>query len=437
MKSLKLLLVLTLCVEVAFAQTDRRSDKSRLVIATFNAEFLWDGRDPEEGTVDLPYRGNPAEAEAHMADVAMVIRNADADIINMVEIENLDALNILNTKFLVGMNYKAYLVNGTDSQTGQDVGLLTRLDPEGASIIRYPDKGTSGAVTKAVSKNYYAKFTIDGQKIALIGLHFLAGPNRTDRMVERQAQANAITNLARQLVTDGNALIVCGDFNDYDGQTLDHISSQPITTVLSEIKELDPSKTTDNLITVASKVPQNDRYTAFWDKDDDGLIDAPQEFTTIDHILVSPALAIKIIDVNIPHNHDPRFISDHFPVVATFGMSAGTTTPSTSSSFVKMISLLPNPSGDEAQNESITLKNFGTAAADITDWTVRDIAGLTWTFTGSLAANEQKVFKRAGQKMSMNNGGDTIVLIKKGTVKPAQSFTYNTADENEEINITN
>ena len=29
---------------------DRRSDKSRLTIMTFNAEFLWDGVDPEEGS---------------------------------------------------------------------------------------------------------------------------------------------------------------------------------------------------------------------------------------------------------------------------------------------------------------------------------------------------------------------------------------------------
>lgn len=44
-----LLTVLIVLSASALPAEDRRSDKSRLVVMTLNAEFLWDGVDPEEG----------------------------------------------------------------------------------------------------------------------------------------------------------------------------------------------------------------------------------------------------------------------------------------------------------------------------------------------------------------------------------------------------
>ena len=38
----------------------------------------------------------------------------------------------------------------------------------------------------------------------------------------------------------------------------------------------------------------------------------------IDHILAAPALADRVIGVEIPHNHDPRRVTDHFPLLAHF-----------------------------------------------------------------------------------------------------------------------
>jgi hypothetical protein len=49
---------------------DRRTDKTVLVIMTLNAEFLWDGVDPEEGQVDFPWKSSQTEAEDHMSKVA-------------------------------------------------------------------------------------------------------------------------------------------------------------------------------------------------------------------------------------------------------------------------------------------------------------------------------------------------------------------------------
>jgi hypothetical protein len=85
---------------------------------------------------------------------------------------------------------------GRDTATGQDMGLLPRIDPENDKI-RYDDrKGSSGYTEKSVSKDYIATFSISNEKIAVIGLHLLAQPASTQRRDKRQAQADAIHAMA-------------------------------------------------------------------------------------------------------------------------------------------------------------------------------------------------------------------------------------------------
>src|SRR5262249_51853489 len=156
---------------------DRRTTSCRLDIMTFNAEFLWDGVAPEEGSADFPWKNSQTEAEDHMRLVAEVIVRGNPDIVNLVEVENLQALTTFNDKFLAGRGYRPYFVQGKDTATGQDVVLLTRIDPEGNEIQRDDRKGRAGNVMKSVAKNYIAKLTVDNVKISLIGLHFLARPN--------------------------------------------------------------------------------------------------------------------------------------------------------------------------------------------------------------------------------------------------------------------
>jgi len=69
-------------------------------------------------------------------------------------------------------------------------------------------------------------------------------------------------------------------------------------------------------------------------------------------------------------------------------------------------------------------------------WKLRDRAGQVWTLDllGTLQPGEEKVIKRNGQAMAMNNGGDTIDLIDPmGNV--VQSVTYGRIDEEDEIVI--
>lgn len=413
---------------------DRRTDRNKLAVMTLNAEFLWDGIEPEEGSADFPWKSSQTEAEEHMRKVAEIIVRANPDIVNLVEVENSQALNIFNDKFLSGRGYKAYFVQGKDNSTGQDVTLLTRIDPEGKEIKRDDRKGKRGDTQKSVSKNYYAKIQAGNTKIALIGIHFLAMPNREDRKQQREAQAEAMRSLSVDLQNEGYSAIILGDFNDYDGEanSMDHIDSAPITDVLTIAKSMKVQNASDNLINASSFAPKLNRYTAFYDANRNGDIDPPREFTSIDHVLLSPNLAAKVESVEIPHNHDPREVTDHFPVIVHLKL-AGSPAPAQMVK-IRMVALLPNPQGNENQNEEITVKNFGTQSASLNSWSARDLSGKAWLLDelGTIAPGEEKTIKRNGQPMSLNNSGDTVDLVDPAG-KVVQSVTYSHTDEDEAV----
>ena len=113
----------------------------------------------------------------------------------------------------------------------------------------------------------------------------------------------------------GRQVVVLGDFNDFDDVALDRRGSRPITDVMATVKRAGPGPA-DDLVNVMGDVPQAQRFTALYDRNDNGEIE-PGELSAIDHVLLSPALYRRVVDVRYVHAHDPRRVSDHFPVVVT------------------------------------------------------------------------------------------------------------------------
>jgi exonuclease III len=105
-----------------------------------------------------------------------------------------------------------------------------------------------------------------------------------------------------------------GDLNDFDGVVLDANKSVPTSQVLEILK------TNGQLITSNSWIPQDSRYTNWWDKDN-SCVSTPNEFTMIDHVLVTPGLANKIAGVFVYHGYTEfcgTYNSDHYPVIVDF-----------------------------------------------------------------------------------------------------------------------
>jgi hypothetical protein len=226
-------------------------------------------------------------------------------------------------------------------------------------------------------------------------------------------------------------VVVLGDFNDYDGSadSIDHIDSTPISTVMSDIRAMKGSDSSDDLTNVASLIPKATRFTSWFDRNDNEMVEPPDEFTSIDHVLLSPELVTLIEAVQFPHELNPPEVSDHFPIVVRLRVSDS---PVPSGGEPRISSLLPNPVGNESQKESATIRNIGSSAASLIGWKLRDLAGQTWALDslGGLAAGTEGTIQRLGQPMAMNNGGDTIDLINPSGMV-IQSVSYGDVEEGE------
>jgi len=72
----------------------------------------------EEGQPDFDWKGSESEAAEHMEEIAEIIRASNPDIVNLVEVENKQAVDKLNIDYLAGSGYVVYFKQGKDTYTG-------------------------------------------------------------------------------------------------------------------------------------------------------------------------------------------------------------------------------------------------------------------------------------------------------------------------------
>jgi len=320
------------CPTAPSVPKDRRTDKGTLKIATYNAEWLFLNRSNCPGTGCAW----PTEAAAldHMQDVADEITILNADIVNLAEVQDCIVLTRLNG-LLKGMNYLPYLLTGTDTSTGQNVALLTRVDPSvnlqrTSNRVDYPIPGSTCGSTSsgntAVSKHYYTTFNVEGlpNPLTIFGLHFLAFPDDKIRCVQREGQASVIKALVASYLGEGHSVVVLGDVNDFDGTVIDASGNVPISTVLDILRDPLPSKAGDELTNVASFVAAaSQRYSCWWDKDESCSVQH-DELSMIDHLLISNDLVPLVTGAYMDHSYQAAcntYESDHWPVVVQLDLS--------------------------------------------------------------------------------------------------------------------
>jgi exonuclease III len=268
------------------------------------------------------------DAKIHLSYVADAIKSLNPDIINFCEIEGCDELNMLITE-LQDTTYKPYLKQGTDTSTGQNVGMLTRIDPL-TSLYRseerasYPVPGskcgyTGASGTSGVSKHYITEFNLGGLKTAFIGAHLLAYPTDTSRCAEREAQAQVLQNVIYSYVVKGYEIIFLGDLNDFDAEVPDVNSDKPISYVLDILKGLfGQQKGLYTLTNAAAKMAQTERYSDWWDSDSNCATSSSKDYSMIDHVLMTSKIYNKISKASIYHGYKEycdKINSDHYPVV--------------------------------------------------------------------------------------------------------------------------
>jgi endonuclease/exonuclease/phosphatase family metal-dependent hydrolase len=273
---------------------------------------------------------NESEANIHMQYVANVVSELKPDIMNICEVEGIDEMNILREQTVNGTEeYQVYLDKGTDTATGQNVGLMTKWMPtmnltRTEEKMAYPLAGSNCGYTDAsgsvgVSKHYITEFVLYGRPTIFIGLHLLAYPEDATRCAEREAQAQIIQNVISANLD--KEIIVLGDLNDFDGRVLDANRNVPTSRVLDILKGLDGQhKGEYELQSASEKMPEVERFSDWWDQNVD-CVSTANEFSMIDHVLLSPFLYERIEEVFVHHGYDEfcgKYNSDHYPLVVDF-----------------------------------------------------------------------------------------------------------------------
>jgi exonuclease III len=317
----------TECPYVSFGG-DRRKDTNKLRLVQYNVEWLFIDY---YMNMDCPGNGctwkNITEAQTHMDYVVKVIKDVDPDIINFCEVEGCDELNMLKDK--LDTSYTAYLKKGTDTGTGQNVGMLTRVDPL-INLYRtelkhnYPLTGSNCGYTgsqssSGVSKHYITEFKFNEMDVAFISAHFIAIPTDPARCAQREAQASVLQTVISDYIVKNYEVIVLGDFNDYDAEILDVNSDKPTSIVLDILKGLKGDLAGNyELHNIAEQIPQNERYSDWWDSDNNCNTASKNDYSMIDHVLVTDAIRKNVENVFIYHGYDEycgKYDSDHYPVI--------------------------------------------------------------------------------------------------------------------------
>lgn len=325
---------------------DRRSDKSVLSVAMINAEWLFwdDGKGGPSTKCPLDHSAGTCpwadkeEVEDHILAVAVELIEADVDIITIVEAQDCVVLQCL-INAMGDKSYKPYLIPGKDTATDQNVGIISRIDPESAlfrdeqrAVIRREDSPCGSTLPNptyesGVSKHFIARFNVPGiGPFSLIGLHFLAYPTDKERCIKREAQATVIKNIFEKEMDAGREVIVLGDVNDFDADVLDASSSKPISRVSRILKYDDQGRKI--MYNVAELIKsQPERYSNWWDKNDNCKIELG-ELSLIDHLLVSTKLRGLVESVKIYNIIQVcgSLQSDHYPVKVTLSTSSSTNT---------------------------------------------------------------------------------------------------------------
>ncbi|MEN0109650.1 MAG: hypothetical protein AAF805_02900 [Planctomycetota bacterium] len=289
------------------------------------------------------YRFNHAR-EQHLERVAAVIETLSPDLLNLVEVTSVEAVDalvaILHEKGLT--EYRGYHVESNDDFSGMDVGVITRLpldQVDGAAIRTiYSERddptwrqsfrlinweGEPGQSSASLGRNsvYYLK--VNGWRLGFLGLHLKSNPSDDNYAnPKRMAEVAVARRVIRGEITRRDYLpVVLGDLNDYDPGIEDPDKTRSTkTTALAELKDFNPDSPGDELVNAAKWIPrQADRYTSHWDWNENGAADGDDVYTMIDHVLLPKELAPHVRRVFISHCVGLD-TSDHFPVIVDLAL---------------------------------------------------------------------------------------------------------------------
>lgn len=230
---------------------------------------------------------------------AKAIKEVNADIIALQEVDNLKVLDKFTSQYLGGMGYKYRILIDAHDPRNIDVAIISKYPI--TSIQTYRHLRNKNNTASLFSRDCLeVDFNINDKPLTIYVNHFksmMGGRKETKKRREEQVEAvsTIIENRWGSEDYKGNYAVV-GDFNDY----LD------IDTSLSKLFN------SPGLIDVSTRINEDERWTHFWA--------GGNEYHQLDFILLSPDLANKnpsapqVLRKGLPYRAE-KYIGDRYDFV--------------------------------------------------------------------------------------------------------------------------
>lgn len=206
---------------------------------------------------------------------AKAIRELNADILALQEVESLETLDRFHSQWLASKPYAHRMVIDTMDPRHIDVGLLSRHPITAVRSYRHRRNkaGTSSLFSRDCME---VDIDVEGKSLTLYINHFLSMMKGREESHERRAeQVKAVADILdarwEKKKHKGN-FIVLGDFNDY----------------VDKDTSLKPLVKHPHLENVLDRLPADERWTHYWA--------GGGEYRQLDYLLVSKTLAEKNSD---------------------------------------------------------------------------------------------------------------------------------------------
>lgn len=213
-----------------------------LRIATYNVENFFDRYDDPYTRDSQIQIGTAPKPASELWQLARVIREVNADVLALQEVENKNFLEEFNDAYLDNLGYEnVVLIEGNSSYNqgrGIDVAILSRLPVLSATTYQYR-KFPMGEDMTSFSRDFLHVVCDagDGQILNIFNLHAPSKLGKKWAEKKRQASATEAANILTELFAGNTTdwIVVTGDFNDEHTSTslyiYTHIEACPLKRV--------------------------------------------------------------------------------------------------------------------------------------------------------------------------------------------------------------
>ncbi|MFC1619298.1 endonuclease/exonuclease/phosphatase family protein [Candidatus Neomarinimicrobiota bacterium] len=201
---------------------------------------------------------------------AKAIRDVDADVIALQEVESLPVLDRFNSRYLGGMDYTHRILVDAFDPRKIDVAVLSKHPIE--RVKTYRNERNARNTAWLFSRDcLVVEIDVNGKALVLYVNHFKSMMGGRDNTRERrEGQVEKVAELITEHWKKGNYkgnFVVLGDFNDY----LDPNTS--LTALMNH----------QGLVNVSERIENADRWTHYWA--------GGNSYSQLDFILLSKGLA--------------------------------------------------------------------------------------------------------------------------------------------------